>query len=374
MTSNDARRGDSGWELVKALRIGALSGGFTVDRNGVITNTIGGAEQILGLAPGELNQKRIQTLPKSLLSVLEDCGTKNNSLPKTELEFFVASRGNVRIETSVLCLTAGPNPPLAAILTDLTSIMNLEREIRRLDRLASVGTLSASMAHEVKNALVAGKTFIDLLIEKHQDEDLVEVVRHEMSRIDSIVSQVLRFSGRSRPLPSTTGLHELLDHCLALLQPEIQRKLISLRSVFGAQEDSINCDPHQLQQAFMNVLLNSLEAMNEGGSLNVSTELLPPDPSLRETDTSFARKRIRVSIQDSGSGISAENLGQLFEPFFTTKPNGTGLGLPITRQILREHHGTIEVSSEPGKGTSFTIVLPIAGEDPVAPNSPRTPS
>jgi signal transduction histidine kinase len=224
----------------------------------------------------------------------------------------------------------------------------LEERLAQLDRLASMGTLAAVMAHEIKNALVAGKTFIDLLLEKNQDSELVDVVRREMGRIDAIVSRMLRFGGPARSGFSEVRLHEILDHSLRLAQPILEDKSITLTRSFEAARDLTQGDAYQLQQAFVNLVLNALEATGPHGTLSVATEVIAAVPA-----------RLRVTIKDSGVGIPAEHMARLFEPFFTTKPNGTGLGLAITRRIILEHGGDITAESQPGNGTTFCVLLPV---------------
>jgi two-component system NtrC family sensor kinase len=234
----------------------------------------------------------------------------------------------------------------------------VEPLLRRLDRLATIGTLSASMAHEIKNALVAGKTFIDLLLEQHPDAELVGIVRRELARIDSIVNHMLKFAGPERPVFTAVSLHEVLEHSLRLVQPQLQDKAIAVNRSLQAVDEVVNGDDFQLQQAFVNLLLNALEAMGPNGRLTVET--LTPESAaapVRRSGSGLARKLL-VVIQDTGAGIAPEHLGQLFEPFFTTKPQGTGLGLAITRHIIQAHGGTIEVESQLGSGTVFRIALP----------------
>jgi signal transduction histidine kinase len=226
----------------------------------------------------------------------------------------------------------------------------LEDRLAQLDRLASMGTLAAVMAHEIKNALVPGKTFIDLLLEKQPDAELGGLVRREMDRIDAIVSRMLRFGSPVRSGYGEVRLHEILDHSLRLVQPTLEDKSIALACTFEAASDRSQGDGYQLQQAFVNLLLNAVEATGPKGTLTVATESVSGAPA-----------RVRVLIKDSGVGIAAEDMDRLFEPFFTTKPNGTGLGLSITRRIILEHGGEISVESEPGSGTTFHILLPVSG-------------
>jgi signal transduction histidine kinase len=222
-------------------------------------------------------------------------------------------------------------------------------KMQRLDRLANLGMLSAGMAHEIKNGMVAIKTFVDLLLEKNQDAELGEVVRHELERINAIVTQMLRIAAPGPAAFKTVRIHEVLDHSLRLLQPQVSGKLITVKKNCRAESDAVRGDDTQLQQTFMNLFLNALEAMGPNGTLTISTEIAGGENGAR---------LLKIKIQDTGSGIAPENLARLFEPFFTTKKNGTGLGLAICQRIALEHHGTIEVQSEISKGSTFSISLP----------------
>jgi signal transduction histidine kinase len=243
---------------------------------------------------------------------------------------------------------------LHLVFDESSSVSHLEEHIERLNRLASLGTLAASMAHEIKNALVAGKTFIDLLLENNQDAELAQVVRRELGRIDAMVSRMLRFARPGEFRSRKVHLHEILDHSLRLVEPLMEAKPASVTKSLVAVEDVVDGDEHELQQAFVNLLLNAVEAVGPNGKITVRTDLTgstakTPAPSLA---------RLQVTIHDTGIGIAPENMKHLFEPFFTTKPSGTGLGLAITRRILQQHRGEISAKSPPGEGTTFTILLP----------------
>lgn len=223
-------------------------------------------------------------------------------------------------------------------------------QMQRLDRLANLGMLSAGMAHEIKNGMVAIKTFVDLLLEKHQDAELGEVVRHELKRINAIATQMLRIATPNPAAFRPVNVHEVLDHSLRLLQPQITVKLIALKKHYQAGTDAVNGDDAQLQQVFMNLLLNAVEAMGPNGTLTVTTEM---------ADGNNDARVLRIQIHDTGVGIEPENVERLFVPFFTTKKNGTGLGLAISHRIVLEHRGTIRVRSEPGKSSVFSLSLPV---------------
>jgi signal transduction histidine kinase len=147
------------------------------------------------------------------------------------------------------------------------------------------------------------------------------------------------------------SLHEVLDHSLRLLQPQISGKLITLQKNYHAGTDAVQGDDAQLQQVFMNLLLNAVEAMGPNGTLTITTGL---------ADGENGARILQVQIQDTGVGIAPDNVERLFVPFFTTKRNGTGLGLAISHRIMQEHRGNIQVRSEAGKGSVFSLSLPVS--------------
>ena len=158
---------------------------------------------------------------------------------------------------------------------------------------------------------------------------------------------MLRFAAPNRAAFTTVRVHDVLDHSLRLMQHQVSGKLVSLQRHYQAEPDTVRGDDAQLQQVFMNLLLNALEAMGTNGVLTVKTETVKDERNERH---------LRINIQDTGVGIAPENLEHLFEPFFTTKKNGTGLGLAISQRIALEHHGMIHVQSDPGKGSTFQPV------------------
>jgi signal transduction histidine kinase len=225
---------------------------------------------------------------------------------------------------------------------------DLQDNLRRLDRLANLGLVSASVAHEIKNGLVSINVFIELLLQKGEDQEMATVVRRELKRIDSLVTQMLRFAAPKSKAFAAVHVHQLLDHSVRLLEHQMTGAMITLQRNYWADNDKLRADESQLQQAFMNLLLNAVEAVGNNGVLTIGTEIAAG------TD---GTQRLKISIHDTGMGITQENLTHLFEPFFTTKKNGTGLGLSITRRIVEEHRGVIEVQSEPGRGSTFIISL-----------------
>jgi two-component system NtrC family sensor kinase len=224
-------------------------------------------------------------------------------------------------------------------------------KLQRLEQLANLGVLSAGLAHEIKHGMVAIQTFVDLLLEKNQDAELGDIVKHELRRINAIVSQMLQAGAPGPASFKTVRVHEVLDHSLRLLQPHITVKLITVGKNYRAESDAVLGNDAQLQQTFMNLLLNAVEAMGPNGTLTVGTEI---------RGTENGARLLQIQIRDTGRGIAPENLARLFEPFFTTKKNGTGLGLAISHRIVREHQGSIRAHSEHGNSTTFSILLPVS--------------
>ena len=221
---------------------------------------------------------------------------------------------------------------------------DLSENLCRLDRLANLGLVSASVAHEIKNGLVAVGTFVEVLTEKGEEKEMAELVRRELQRINALVTQMLRYSAPKPTTYANIHTHELLDHSLRLLEHQMNGRLITLNRKYNTVADMVYGDESQLQQAFMNLFLNAVEAVGSNGAVSVTTENIGPF--------------FRVLVRDSGPGIAPENLSRLFEPFFTTKKNGTGLGLAICQRIIEEHRGKIEVESKIGEGSVFIVSLP----------------
>lgn len=386
-------QGQEGLSFADALRDCLVSGVILIDGGHNITLLTPEAQQILGLEPAPPRTFPFEALPVPLQKIAREALSSGRPLTARKVELKPNRRGPLTLRVTATPVQPGKNAPgVLLVLNDLSSARRMQEHVQQLDRLADIGTLAASMAHEIKNALVAGKTFIDLLLEKNQEAELVDVVRRELSRIDAIVSRMLRFAGPGRLAFSPLSLHEVLEHSLRLVQPQLDAGGISLQRSFQAAPDQVNGDDYELQQAFVNLLLNAVEAMGAGGSLTVATENLEPcgagsgeRAALRAegevhgrlkangqalssgvgagglSDTAEPRQ-IRICVTDTGVGIPAENLERLFEPFFTTKPNGTGLGLAITQRIVQEHLGEVTVESHNGEGTTFQILLPLLEE------------
>jgi signal transduction histidine kinase len=354
---NGSNEREESWSVADMLRDCFLCGVIVLHSPSQSVILSGDAAQILGWEPLPKEPRPIEALPEPLRSLARDLASSGKMPTDCTLELRLLDGTTLPIHiTSVPITFGGGTAAMALVIRGLALQPQFEQRLQQLARLAAIGTLSASTAHEIKNALVASKTFIDLLLEKHQDAELVEVVKREIGRIDSLVTQTLRFSKSEKKRFTRLRLHEVLGASLRLVQPQLETRLISLQQSFQAVSDLVRGDDQQLQQAFLNLFLNASEAMGSHGTLSVATDTVHRTSS--STQHNSSPSQLRVTITDTGPGIAPETMARLFEPFFTTKPNGTGLGLPIVWRIIQEHRGTISVDSQPGKGTTFRVLLP----------------
>src|SRR5438128_1312637 len=356
--------------LLENLTSGVIAAG-TDERVTVFNNEAG---QITGLNAQEIVD--LAALPLELSEPLMTTLRTGESQENREITLRVG-KGDVIIRASTSIFHGQDREVLGAlmVLTDITAIKRLELQIRRSDRLASLGTLSAGMAHEIKNPLVSLKTFAQLLPERYQDSDFRDtfsnLIGHEIDRIDSLVNQLLRFARPAKPILKPLHAHEILEKALTLVGHRLYQKDIKLNRSWQADVDTIHGDADQLEQVFLNFFLNAMDAMKTHGELSVKTEIrsneqwMSPLGSANGESNSNgqAREALLITIRDSGEGIRAEDIPHVFDPFFTTKDYGTGLGLSVVHGIIQEHGGQIEVESELDKGTAFHIALPLVRFD-----------
>ena len=348
--------------LLQNLTTGVIAAGA----DGRITVFNNEAGQITGAKSEELLDRPVDDLPASLRELVRETLRSGERQEDREL-ILEAEEGSVvvRASSSVFHGQQGEMLGVLVVLTDITALKRLELQIRRSDRLASLGTLSAGMAHEIKNPLVSIKTFAQLLPERYQDSDFREtfsnLIGHEIDRIDSLVNQLLRFARPAKPVLQPMHVHSVLEKSLQLLGHRLYQKEIKLTRSWRADVDTIRADADQLEQVFLNFFLNAMDAMKRGGEMAISTEIRPADEWVAAiTGTNGdVREVLRITIRDNGEGIKSEDIPHVFDPFFTTKDYGTGLGLSVVHGIIQEHGGQIEVESELTKGTAFHILLPL---------------
>lgn len=311
----------------------------------------GAAERLTGLRGRDMLHRSTAVLPAPLQAVIDETFVTGRPVLRRRVVLAQANGTDdlLQITTTVAQPQAGGVLSVLAELQNVSHAQNMAANLEHLDRLASIGLLSAGVAHEIKNALVAVRTFVDLLSPKCDDSELAQVVSKEIKRIDAVVRQILSGATREEFHLAPLSAHALLKEALSLLRYQLQTASITLNVALSASLDRINGDERQLRHAFLNLLINALEAMNGSGQLTMGTEVIEV----------WERPHLRVSISDQGSGIRPEHLPRLFSPFFTTKKEGTGLGLAITRRIIQEHNGAITVDSKVDQGTTFHVFLPL---------------
>jgi two-component system sensor histidine kinase HydH len=227
----------------------------------------------------------------------------------------------------------------------------LETQLHQSERLATLGEMTAGVAHEVRNPLGIISSTAELLRERlaryEPSNRLAQIIVDEANRLNEKVTEFLDFARPRTPNLRPCDLEAVLNRNLELLQPEIDRLGISVTRDFQLNGRPLVVDQDLLHQAFLNILLNAIQAMPHGGHLTVST-LLGSQPG----------QGGEIRIQDDGEGIDPETLKKILNPFFTTKEKGSGLGLPIVKSIIEAHQGNLTISSTPGTGTTVTITIP----------------
>ena len=230
------------------------------------------------------------------------------------------------------------------------------QQMERADRLASVGEMSAGIAHEIKNPLAGIKGAITVLADDFTEDDprreVIHKVLEQISRLDKAATDLLFFGRPGKPSPDYVDTNDLLKKTMFFVSQHPEAKNVHQTKEFTRNLPPVWVDGKQLQQVFFNIILNAIQAMKDGGALLLHTELLEKPGS----------HFVQVMISDSGPGIKPEDFEKIFAPFFTTKTQGTGLGLAICRQLVEQQGGTVEISSRVGKGTQVVIVLPVSNE------------
>lgn len=233
---------------------------------------------------------------------------------------------------------------------DITADINVRQEMMQKDKLASIGRLSAGVAHEVNNPLTTILTTAMLIQEdidpKNPMYEELETITNETLRCRKIVASLLDFARQTKPAKKHYNINDIITECIRLTRKQAEFKDVQILQTLSEKIPELLLDKEQIQQALINLILNATDATDPGGKITVSTSFSP--------DNQF----VNTKVSDTGKGIAAEVVDKIFEPFFTTREIGTGLGLAITHGIIGRHGGDIRVQSRPDQGTTFTIRLP----------------
>jgi len=246
---------------------------------------------------------------------------------------------------------------LAAGILRIQLEQGMQERIQQSEKLSSVGQLAAGIAHEIGTPLniISGNAEYLMMDMKPDDPKMEElsIIIQQTERIAKLIQQLMDFARNTRPSFELTDIHQLIDNTLTLTRHQIKKHFISLTSNLNGRLPKIVADPNQIQQVFLNIIINAIQATPDGGSLRIETEIGRDEES------------VQVRICDTGCGIPREYINNIFDPFFTTKEvgQGTGLGLAVSHRIIENHRGKIEVESRVNEGTCFTVILPIHAEE-----------
>ncbi len=246
---------------------------------------------------------------------------------------------------------------IEGVIRDITQRKQLDKYLAQTERLAAIGQLAAGIAHEINNPLGVIQCYANLISKNastvQQNLDDIEVIVKHTQNCKTIVESLLNFARAGEPQFSDTDLHRCLDELISVLNRQMIKQGVIVERQYDQNMDVINVDESKIKQVFMNLILNSIQAMTHGGIIKLATYF------------DFEQNLVSIKIKDNGTGISSEHLDKVFEPFFTTKEpgKGTGLGLSVSYGIISQHDGEIAVSSQKDKGTEFKITLPIKNEN-----------
>ena len=335
--------------IIESIRSGLI----TTDLDGTIYTFNAAATEITGFRSEEMRGRSVYELIRNLRESTDlSLASPNDQLPRFEAYLMTPDGFAVRIGYTISRLFSESNEASGYIITfqDLTEIRSMEESVRRKDRLAAVGRVGAGLAHEIRNPLGAMRGAIQVLESNTPPEsvqaDLMSIILRESDRLNSIITNFLNYARPNTGYFSEIDLSDSIRDTLTLLRhsPDVKPEHEIVEKL-PSEPLIVSADNTQLKQIFWNLARNAIQAMPGGGTLTVSLEPIP-------------NNRVRIVIEDTGRGMSPEQVERLFEPFSNSSTGGTGLGLSIVYQIIRDHNGTINVRSIEGEGTVITVELP----------------
>jgi two-component system sensor histidine kinase HydH len=253
--------------------------------------------------------------------------------------------------------SSGERLGLVIIFEDVTREIEMEEQFRRMGELAALGQLAASIAHELRNPLSSIKGAAQYLQKEYEDHppivEFLGIITEEVDGLNKLTTEFLEFARPIQLELEPTNINDVVEKTLQLMSVHIAENNATVKDKLSADISEIQADQKQIEQVLRNMILNAIQAMPSGGELTIETRRA-------------ASGGVELWVQDTGAGISQENLERIFLPFFTTKARGTGLGLSVVRKIVENHGGRVIVRSDAGKGCSFGVILPAAGAPPRA--------
>lgn len=355
--------------IIESMEAGLL----TIDLEGRVTSLNRGGQNILGVKIDEVLGKPITSVlqPSEVEELLSN--KSNNLFRKREMQLTLKSGKKISIGFTVTDRLDNQRNKVGTIVSfrDITEIKQMEAQLIRMDRLASLGVLASGIAHEIRNPLAGIKTLAQACDEELEETDsrkeyLARIIR-QINRLDELLRTFFAFAKPKPPDMKPHHLNDILREVYNLISKRLELTKIQYIQNVESNLPSVYVDNQQMQQVFLNLILNAIDAMPSGGTLTISArKVLSPTPGmirkLTQVQGSPLNSFVEVSVADTGIGIPLDKLETIFDPFFTTKPNGLGLGLSIVYRIIETHCGDIWVKSYPGQGTEFYILLPTGAE------------
>jgi signal transduction histidine kinase len=360
--------------LSEALLAEADTGVLILDPAGRVRLMNPAAGRMLGVAPARARGRAGAVLLRSVVAG-EDVVGEALRRPRTERESVLATPGGGELSALVRSRRLGRPAWVLLTLRDLSQARRMREDLRRRERLATLGQLSAGVAHEIRNPLAGIGTSAQVLLRRFEPRDervrFVKVILDEVARLDRIVTSLLQYARPRQPELQPGLLADCVRRALETQADSLSAAGVKVELEADPRLPPLWLDPDLIQQVLLNVVRNAQQAMPEGGTLRAEVRrqrrrAAPRGPGRRASDPArpaaadpgwLTYQQIRVS--DTGVGIPRGTLAKLFDPFFTTKPQGTGLGLAISQTIMQEHGGAIEVASREGRGTTVLLNFPV---------------
>lgn len=335
-------------ELYDSLFHANTDGIFVLDKKGNVVDCNLAMEKMSGYSREELQQMRLSdfVVPEDTQKKHEHCKRSVQGEPQEyEVEILTKEQERLNILIKMIpIIKCGQVVGVFEIFKDITQSKRLEALMRQTDKLSVVGQLAAGVAHEIRNPLTTLTGFLNI-IQKDINSNYAKIMQSEIERINFIVGEFLVLSKPQEIEYSLNSVYNIIVDVTFMLEPQANLKNIQVKLSSDKYIPIIQCDENQLKQVFINLLKNAMDAMPNGGIIEVS---------LKVTDN-----QICIAVIDQGYGIPQDQLERLGEPFFTTKEEGTGLGIMVTRRIIENHGGKMSFESIVGKGTTVKIYLPI---------------
>ena len=342
------------------------SGIMITEMNDTVTYVNKAGERILGYTKDELIGKPFsifglrekQSVIHSFLDNPDDLDTRREGWMrrKDKAEFPIGFTINNHL--SIRGETLGK----IVIFRDMTNVFKIQEEILRMDRLVSLGKLASGIAHELRNPLAGIKTTAQALGEEMSRDDskreYLNRITKEIDRLNDLLKTFFSFAKPQKLNLVYCHIKDIINEIIPFLLKEIADQGIRFVETYHPQLPKIKVDKNQLYQVFLNLFLNAIQAMPNGGELKIEVS-----PTISYAQDGLKQDLMKVVISDTGRGIPPQIIHRIFDPFFTTKPKGIGLGLSITYQIIKKHGGTVKVESKLEQGTSFVINLPVVLEN-----------